>query len=105
MDQGVNVRLSQVRQQLVQLYYVSTERPRLGEIRLTDIDLAENGGLVEVVYQINDDVNNKTWQAICGSSQYDSNNAATACQQLGYNSVTSYTTMYVIHVFITICIL
>ena len=95
----------------VTMYYVSTERPRLGEIRVTDVDSSQNSigsGLVEVVYQVNNNVNNKTWQAICGSSQHDSNNAATACQQLGYNTVTSYTTMYVTctcNCFITVCIL
>ena len=64
---------------------------------MTAVDSAQmdgSSGLVEVLYQVNDDdINNKTWQAICGSTQYDSINAETACQQLGYNTVSSYTTV------------
>ena len=66
---------------------------------MTDVDSTQNdngiSGLVEVLlYEVsNDDNSDKTWRSICGSTQYNSNNAETACHQLGYNTVSSYTTV------------
>ena len=66
-----------------------------------DVDSAQNdegiSGLVEVLlYEVSDDDDSdKTWRPICGSTQYDSNNAETACHQLGYNAMSNYTTVWV----------